>query len=449
MKRRLDENLMSAVGSAGRLAASIPIVSMLFDSMADDEDEEGKDALKQDVAELSRESMPLGKALEIDKEKKALIIGSSQAGVMGHPVMRSLEDAGFTGFNFGSATAKSMRYVHSHILSGLPNREQYDVIVIFPGFRVGESPDDVIDIISLFEPSRCFVVIPPPVTEIEDTESAAKLGLNKGRVMSDYWFLLRGGKYAEEREEYCKDLKSAVKESGATAIDPREVVAGAINESVQPTGTSFPNSPDGIHPGPEVAEQIADAVSAAILSSDKLVSTAGVLKTIKPDDIEKSPNIIASLAPYPAAAAIVSTAKGRITSNVGHRTVMGKKGYHQGLDIGIPVGNPVRASLEGEVIRVVSDSPKAGKYIELQHQNGDVTRYLHLSKSNVREGDMVGTGQVIGLTGGARGAPGSGRSTGPHLHWETWEGGGFKKGKLTHPLDWLKKNTGSIKPVDF
>lgn len=448
-KKIIRENLLSTLGGFAKIATSIPIVSMLFDQFSDEEDEESKKELSDNVADLADEKIPLNKSLEIDKDKKALIIGSSQAGVMGYPVMSALEDAGFNGFNFGSATAKSMRYVHSHVLSGLQNREQYDVIVIFPGFKSGENPDDVVDIINLFEPGRCFVVIPPPVTEIEDVESASKLGLNMGDVMPDYWFLLRGGRYAEERERYCRELVSAVEAAGATAIDPRDVVGDMLSESLQPTGINFPNSPDGIHPGNEVSDQVAKAVVSSILASDMQVSAVSVLKSIKPEDIERSPNILSILAPYAATGAIVAAAKGRITSGIGKRTVMGKPGYHQGLDIGIPVGSPVRASLAGEVIRSVPDNPTAGKYIEILHDNGDVSRYLHLSKASVGVGDQVETGEVIGLSGGARGAPGSGRSTGPHLHWEVWEDGGFKKGNLIDPQDWLRKNTRAVKPVDF
>ena len=57
------------------------------------------------------------------------------------------------------------------------------------------------------------------------------------------------------------------------------------------------------------------------------------------------------------------------------------------------------AALAGKVIKVKFGSPTAGHYVEVQHQNGDVTRYLHLSKIKVEPGDVVGTGEVIALSG--------------------------------------------------
>ena len=123
----------------------------------------------------------------------------------------------------------------------------------------------------------------------------------------------------------------------------------------------------------------------------------------------------------------------------------GKRSKHQGLDIGVRTGTPVRAALAGKVTKVVPPpgSPRAGVYVEVTHDNGDVTRYLHLSKVLANVGDEVETGDTIALSGN------TGRSTGPHLHWETWEGGGFKRGRLANPLEWLTRNPGSVKPVEF
>ena len=104
---------------------------------------------------------------------------------------------------------------------------------------------------------------------------------------------------------------------------------------------------------------------------------------------------------------------GRITSKFGRRIdpINGKAAYHRGLDIRGRMGSEIRTTADGIVIAQNYDKIR-GKYIKIDHDNGFVTKYAHLKKSLVQEGDVVERGQVIGLVGN------SGRSTGPHLHYE-------------------------------
>jgi murein DD-endopeptidase MepM/ murein hydrolase activator NlpD len=85
---------------------------------------------------------------------------------------------------------------------------------------------------------------------------------------------------------------------------------------------------------------------------------------------------------------------------------------HTGLDFRAATGDPVRATANGKV----SSSGWMGGYgrmVEVDHGNGLSTRYGHLSEIHVKVGDVVKIGQVIGAVGS------TGRSTGPHLHYET------------------------------
>jgi murein DD-endopeptidase MepM/ murein hydrolase activator NlpD len=102
------------------------------------------------------------------------------------------------------------------------------------------------------------------------------------------------------------------------------------------------------------------------------------------------------------------------TSGFGVRSdpFLGRPAMHTGLDFRASMGDPVRVTANGKV----ASSGWAGGYgrmVEVDHGNGLSTRYGHLSEINVKVGDVVKIGQVIGAVGS------TGRSTGPHLHYET------------------------------
>lgn len=102
------------------------------------------------------------------------------------------------------------------------------------------------------------------------------------------------------------------------------------------------------------------------------------------------------------------------TSGFGVRSdpFLGRPAMHTGLDFRAATGDPVRATANGKVV----SSGWAGGYgrmVEIDHGNGLSTRYGHLSEIGVKVGDQIKIGQVIGAVGS------TGRSTGPHLHYET------------------------------
>jgi murein DD-endopeptidase MepM/ murein hydrolase activator NlpD len=105
--------------------------------------------------------------------------------------------------------------------------------------------------------------------------------------------------------------------------------------------------------------------------------------------------------------------RGWLTSKFGFRKspFTGLREMHQGWDIAARSGSPVRATADGEVV-VEGREYGYGNMIEINHGYGVVTRYGHNSKHLVKVGDRVKRGQVISLVGS------TGRSTGPHLHYE-------------------------------
>ncbi len=91
---------------------------------------------------------------------------------------------------------------------------------------------------------------------------------------------------------------------------------------------------------------------------------------------------------------------------------LGRPAMHTGVDFRAAMGDPVRATANGKVVSA-GWAGGYGRMVEIDHGNGLSTRYGHLSEISVKAGDQVKIGQVIGAVGS------TGRSTGPHLHYET------------------------------
>lgn len=89
---------------------------------------------------------------------------------------------------------------------------------------------------------------------------------------------------------------------------------------------------------------------------------------------------------------------------------------HQGVDIAAPSGTGVYVAAEGSVLRTGYEPAGYGRFVEIRHPNGMTTLYGHLSRLDVASGEVVEAGRRIGLVGS------TGRSTGPHLHFEVRRG---------------------------
>ena len=133
---------------------------------------------------------------------------------------------------------------------------------------------------------------------------------------------------------------------------------------------------------------------------------------------------------------------GRITSRYGPR----RGRQHQGIDMALKVGDPVYATFDGKV-RLSKAAGNYGNLVIIRHCNGLETYYAHLSERSVQTGDWVVAGQQIGLGGN------TGRSTGPHLHYEVRYRGqsfdperiiDFKTGELRREELLLKRRHFSI-----
>jgi len=123
--------------------------------------------------------------------------------------------------------------------------------------------------------------------------------------------------------------------------------------------------------------------------------------------------------------------RGAITSTFGHREnpfTGSNVETHKGLDIRAPMGAPVKAMAKGQVV-FAGKKGGYGNCIVLRHGNGFETLYGHLSKILVKNGQTIEIGQQIGKVGS------TGRSTGPHLHYEI-----HRNGKKINPQSFLTLN---------
>jgi murein DD-endopeptidase MepM/ murein hydrolase activator NlpD len=128
----------------------------------------------------------------------------------------------------------------------------------------------------------------------------------------------------------------------------------------------------------------------------------------------------------------ISPVRGLLTSGFGYRSDPFKKerAFHPGVDISAPPGHPVKATADGLVVRAGRNGG-LGRSVYVSHGYGITTRYGHLSKIDVKPGDVIKRGDKLGEVGN------TGRSTGYHLHYEV-----RVEGKAVNPLGYILDRDG-------
>lgn len=125
-----------------------------------------------------------------------------------------------------------------------------------------------------------------------------------------------------------------------------------------------------------------------------------------------------------------SPVNGAISSGFGWRVhpITGEKRLHKGVDFAAPTGTPIFAAADGEVIDAGWTDGGYGNIVEIRHSDGSTTLYAHANQVYVTKGQWIKSGQAIAAVGS------TGRSTGPHLHFEIQPDGKT----AVDPMDYLQ-----------
>jgi murein DD-endopeptidase MepM/ murein hydrolase activator NlpD len=171
-------------------------------------------------------------------------------------------------------------------------------------------------------------------------------------------------------------------------------------------------------------EIVADVKKVNGLVVDRNILEENVLKAPKTQIVAKGTR------PVPASKGtgkFLRPISGKISSRYGYRTVYGRSNFHSGVDIANRIGTPVKAA-DGGVVTFAGWKGSYGYMVEIDHGGGFKTRYAHNSKIYVKVGQRVYQGKTISAVGN------TGRSTGPHVHFEV-----LKYGKTQNPESYIYK----------
>jgi murein DD-endopeptidase MepM/ murein hydrolase activator NlpD len=231
----------------------------------------------------------------------------------------------------------------------------------------------------------------------------------------------------EEMKKFENDLKSI---AGIDASSVGKAVADtSMGSKDEPTDGTATEKVSGIggSPNPASQEDIIKLGEQTLASFTALHSEVKELQTSLTETKQKVADKQQLLRVTPT---LFPTSIKVITSTFGYRTdpFTHRPSFHSGIDFGARENDAVYATAAGKVVSTGSDMFH-GNNIVIEHSKGLRTWYMHLNKILVNKGDSVDKGTTIGLVGS------TGRSTGPHLHYEV-----LKNGESIDPKPYLKAN---------
>jgi murein DD-endopeptidase MepM/ murein hydrolase activator NlpD len=161
---------------------------------------------------------------------------------------------------------------------------------------------------------------------------------------------------------------------------------------------------------------------------DKVANRAYIQSTSFDDVVEMARNKEAMLAAIPAIQPVANKSLKRMASGYGYRIhpIYKVRKMHWGTDFSAPTGTPIYATGDGKVTTYKRSRSGYGRHIVIDHGFGYKTLYAHMSKIEVRRGQRVKRGDVIGFIGS------TGSSTAPHLHYEV-----MKDGRKINPINYF------------
>ena len=213
-----------------------------------------------------------------------------------------------------------------------------------------------------------------------------------------------------------------VTEDGVTGADLNDIVTlltavGKIAEGVNTAGDTT-DTPSG---GSSDLQIILDPLT-ALLDSLSIVSSEELSLDLELTDRIPAHRMSPVRGQTADGATVVFPTSGRFTSGYGARW----GAMHEGIDIADPIGTPVLAVMDGEVISA-GNASGFGKWVRVRHDDGAISVYGHVATIDVVVGERVTAGQRIAGMGN------EGRSTGPHLHFEIRPDGN----RPVDPVDWF------------
>lgn len=226
------------------------------------------------------------------------------------------------------------------------------------------------------------------------------------------------------------NVLSAVRDIKASGVSGENKTAALINKNnrIQPVVNAFSGDPNDA----EIISTYEDRVN--------VPSSQMSVKGGKYPASQFMPDLDAAASNYSAVSAanisVQMPVNGRISSNFGNRIhpIDKTMKFHAGIDIAAPKGTPIGSAAEG-VVTFAGWRKGYGNLVIVEHPDGRTTRYGHAEKLFVNEGDIVSAGQKIASVGS------TGKSTGPHLHFEVRENGAavdprdFLSNVLNQPAD--------------
>lgn len=196
------------------------------------------------------------------------------------------------------------------------------------------------------------------------------------------------------------DIESTQLAEVRNLADGAEETTNSIELALASAGLKLiPTNPEVAEGGPFIPASEGEAISAFDMEVNRLDVALNKLDSAK-SQIKRHP--VSN--PVPGA---------DTTSRFGYRKdpLLGSQAFHAGIDFRGEVGHPVRSTANGTVI-TAGRQGGYGNFIEIRHKDGYTTRFGHLSSIAVEEGQTIKAGDIIGAIGN------TGRSTGPHLHYE-------------------------------
>ncbi|XID92850.1 peptidoglycan DD-metalloendopeptidase family protein [Paenibacillaceae bacterium WGS1546] len=300
-----------------------------------------------------------------------------------------------------------------------------------------------------FRVSGRTVAFLPVATALAVAGGITGIELHAAQRIQELESLLGGETARHARESDAKDGRiAALNEELRTLNAETEHLQNRLNELreleaklrrfIGAYGEGVPTAPgDAVPPSAEIAASAlsaaplsdrlsADAVEATIADFAELSRMLDEMAVTMEANLRKAEQRQAELDAMPSAWPTVSR---RMTSGFGYRRdpFTGKSAFHAGVDITGDIGDPIYAAGDGRVAEAGFNRTR-GNYIIISHRNGLESWYMHLSKIGVREKQQVKRGDPIGEMGN------SGRSTGPHLHFQI-----VSKEEPVNPLPYLNQ----------